>query len=496
MSLLLEHFECIVASPEAAHAVHTPDHAAPVVKAQGRVIGRRLWSAYTVSLGAQALYIPHRVSSCVVMWSVCVWMRWRVHECAAPAAVFLSPCECQTPLANHSTSSWPHNKPMSANNHATSRKRPMKEPACDAEERVAALQQLRGQRQDGRVHGVLDCCRRPRVCRAHRSPGDLQAIQINEPDGAQIQQIRGILPRRAAVIAPQWSLQLYTPDAQRLLHGDRCETTGTRSTHALLLKMVLLEATDRTHFCFPSPGVSLVPQATRRRRTADQQLYTGASEFVCVGVSTGNVCVVPFLGRPLATAPEPGVQLPHLRPDRGQAPHNDPSRACVSADGNGDVHVTPWRGRHMGPLHDLLRPDPRWHSAPGARQGACARGGDTAYNTGAQTRVPSHRSDQRPPALGITIETHPDGRFATASEDTTIALWAFNEGTPDVREPRQVDTRPGCALSGVAFCGGFDRTTSRAPPTMSPRCRRGGRPRRRASKRCLAWWCREPTTQA
>lgn len=72
-----------------------------------------------------------------------------------------------------------------------------------------------------------------------------QAIQINEPDGAQIQQIRwvSLAAGELLVIASQRSLQLYTPDAQRLLHVvTAAETTGTRSTHvhSSPFKMVLL----------------------------------------------------------------------------------------------------------------------------------------------------------------------------------------------------------------------------------------------------------------
>ena len=125
----------------------------------------------------------------------------------------------------------------------------------------------------------------------------------------------------------------------------------------------------------------------------------------------------------------------------GQAPHNDPSRALVcSADASGQVLV-----------HAL--------EADGSWQNCCAFDVTTydetpslctstrmrgvylycAYSTG-HVRIFDLVSCSQLVQISAharwihALEVHPNGAlFATASEDTTIALWDFHEG-PKVRE--------------------------------------------------------------
>lgn len=56
-----------------------------------------------------------------------------------------------------------------------------------------------------------------------------QAVAIEEPDGVQIQQIRWVtLPQEELlVIASQRSLQLYSPDGQRLIHVVTAKDPGS-----------------------------------------------------------------------------------------------------------------------------------------------------------------------------------------------------------------------------------------------------------------------------
>lgn len=195
---------------------------------------------------------------------------------------------------------------------------------------------------------------------------------------------------------------------------------------------------------------------------------TGASEFICVGVSTGNVCVVPLLG-PTSFGESllsPASAHPIADLSAGQAPHNDPSRALVcSSDAVGDIHV------------HAMEEDGTWghctsfnvttiDGTPPLCTSLRMRGPHlySAYNTGhvriwdlvtcsLTVSITAH------PRFINALEVHPDGcLFATASEDTTISLWAFNE-SPDVRVSfvRSIPVQDNL-LTGVAFCGGFDKS--------------------------------------
>mmetsp|Transcript_40517 Transcript_40517/g.107236 ORF Transcript_40517/g.107236 Transcript_40517/m.107236 type:complete len:268 (-) Transcript_40517:724-1527(-) len=135
---------------------------------------------------------------------------------------------------------------------------------------------------------------------------------INEPDGAQIQQLRWVqlLVGELLVVASTKSLQLYSPEG-RLLH---VVTAGVPSGEAA--------ATYR--------GIS--------------SCSTAQSEFVCCGCSTGAVCLIPLSpgGGLSFTDPllSPASTLEIVDVTAGPAPPNDPNRALVcSSDANGDVNV-------------------------------------------------------------------------------------------------------------------------------------------------------------
>ena len=180
----------------------------------------------------------------------------------------------------------------------------------------------------------------------------------------------------------------------------------------------------------------------------------------------------------------------------GQAPHNDPSRALVcSADASGQVLV-----------HAL--------EADGSWQNCCAFDVTTydetpslctstrmrgvylycAYSTG-HVRIFDLVSCSQLVQISAharwihALEVHPNGAlFATASEDTTIALWDFHEG-PKVRElpwltrvTYRLATSPRLAIS----------TESRALPltnlSLSSRVSTGAPPRLDHRERCAAVW--------
>lgn len=123
---------------------------------------------------------------------------------------------------------------------------------------------------------------------------------IEEPDGAQIQQVRWVplSVGELLVVASQRSIQLYTPDAQQQLH-------------------VVTAAVQEGE-----------PPASYRGISS---CITEGSEYVVCGVSNGFVCLVPL------TSPEtfgdavlcPASAHPIVDVSAGPAPHNDLSRALV-----------------------------------------------------------------------------------------------------------------------------------------------------------------------
>jgi hypothetical protein len=234
------------------------------------------------------------------------------------------------------------------------------------------------------------------------------AVTIDEPDGAQIQQVRW-LPFAAGelfAVGSQRSLQIYTPDAQRLLH--------------------VVTAPEEN-----SDG----PGSFRGLGSC----ATGGSEYVCAGVSTGAVCLVPVgtdLGNFGAPLLSPASQHPIVDLSAGPAPHNDPSRALVcTADGNGDVNV------------HALETDGGWghctsfsvvthDGTPPLCTSLRLRGAllYCAYATG-HVRIYDLVSCSLCVQIAAharwinALEVHPNGAtFVTASEDCTIGVWAFHDG--------------------------------------------------------------------
>lgn len=137
---------------------------------------------------------------------------------------------------------------------------------------------------------------------------------VNEPDGAQIQQVRYVTPHSGGemlVVCSKRSLQMYTPDGSRLLH---VVTTPLPEENTL--------ASFR--------GIA--------------NCATAETEYICAGCSTGAICLLP-----LAPGGDHQFLDPLLSPasaheivdvTAGPAPHLDPNRALVcSADGSGAVHV-------------------------------------------------------------------------------------------------------------------------------------------------------------
>ena len=241
-------------------------------------------------------------------------------------------------------------------------------------------------------------------------------VSIEDPDGAQMHQVRWVsMPsEELLVVASQKSLQLYTADASRLVHVVTAKEADGDSLAAYR-------------------GIS--------------SCETGHAAYVCAGVSTGAICLVPIFG-PLQFGDSllsPASQHPIVDVAAGQAPHNDPSRALVcSSDGAGDVHV------------HALEADGTWghcttfgvstvDDTPSLCTSLRMRGTRLycAYSTGhvrifdlvscsISCQITAH-------ARWINaLEVHPNGfLFATASEDTTIGLWSLSEtgATPKVPLP-------------------------------------------------------------
>ena len=265
-----------------------------------------------------------------------------------------------------------------------------------------------------------------------------QATVIDDPDGAQLLQVRWVaLPsNELLVMASQKSLQLYTADASRLMH--------------------VVTAKDIDGEALASyRGIG--------------SCETGHAAYVCAGVSTGAVCLVPIFGDMQFgdSLLSPASQHPIVDLTAGQAPHNDPSRALIcSADAVGDVHV------------HALESDGTWghcttfsastaDGTPSLCTSLRMRGVRLycAYSTG-HVRIFDLVSCSMSVQISAharwinSLEVHPNGSlFATASEDTTIGLWALTEtgAAPKVTSAGHI-TAPDALLTGVAFCGGFDKT--------------------------------------
>ena len=261
---------------------------------------------------------------------------------------------------------------------------------------------------------------------------------IEDPDGAQIQQARWVqLPAEELLcVASQRSLQLYTPEAQQLLHivnAKQSDGEGLASFRGIA------------------------------------SCETGSAAYIVSGVSTGAICLVPLLGPQQFgdSLLRPASEHPIVDVTAGQAPHNDPSRALIcTADGVGDVHV------------HALEEDGTWGhcttftaSTTDGSASLCTalrmRGVRlfTAYSTG-HVRIFDLVSCTQCAQISAharwinALEVHPDGfRFATASEDTLIGLWGCAEtgAVPQISNVAMIPAAD-ALLTGVAFGGGFDKT--------------------------------------
>ena len=177
-------------------------------------------------------------------------MRWRVSTSVRvrSAAFFLSPFVnakllslCKT--TQHIKLAAQTSKPVSANNHATPRKRPMKGTRSATPKSASLL--FNNCAANGKMVAYTAYSTAVVVPESAVLTGasvTSQAIEYNEPDGNR-SAIRGYHYAKELLRCLAAALQLYTPDAQRLLHVvTAAETTGTRSTHvhSSPFKMVLL----------------------------------------------------------------------------------------------------------------------------------------------------------------------------------------------------------------------------------------------------------------
>jgi len=227
---------------------------------------------------------------------------------------------------------------------------------------------------------------------------------VNEPDGAQIQQIAWV-PLNAGellVIASTKSLQLYTPNGHRLLH---VVTAGVPSGEA--------PATYR--------GISSCSAAS--------------TEYVCGGCSTGSICLIPLspggghtFVDPLLS-PASSVEIVDVA--AGPSPGDPTCGFVCSSDAQGDVHVHALEADGSW-MHTASFPFATSDETPTLCTSLAMRGQRLfcAYSTG-QVRVYDLISCSLQTSITAharwinALQVHParDDLFATASEDSTIGVW-------------------------------------------------------------------------
>jgi len=265
------------------------------------------------------------------------------------------------------------------------------------------------------------------------------SVNIEAEEGAQIQQLRWVqlAMHEFFVVATTKNLAIYSANGSQLIHVGTAGSTG---------------------------GPDAPPASFRGIGSC----AAGSSEYICVGVSTGAVCLVPIpnpdtvgFGDSLLS---PTSEEPIVDVTAGQAPHNDPSRALVcsaAADGQVLVHALEADGMWQ---HCCAFGASTHDETPSLVTSARMRGVHLycAYSTG-HVRVfdlvsCSMQAQFSAHARWINaLEVHPNGQtFATASEDTTIGLWDFVD-TPKVHHRGSINVTD-ALLSGVAFCGSVDRT--------------------------------------
>ena len=265
------------------------------------------------------------------------------------------------------------------------------------------------------------------------------SLVINEPDGAQIQQIRWVQLNAGEllVVASMRSLQLYTPDGKRLLH---VVTAGVPSGE---------------------------PPATYRGIAS---CSTGQVEYVCGGCSTGAICIIPLSPGSGHTFVDPLLSpastLEIVDITAGPAPPNDTNRALVcSADAQGDVHVHALEADRTW-SHSVTFPFMTSDETPALCTSLRLRGQRLycAYSTG-HVRI----FDVMAGLLSVSVaaharwinalEAHPcrDDLFVTASEDTTLGVWKLIEPEGKVVHVAHIPVQD-WLLTGVSFAGGTERT--------------------------------------
>jgi len=270
------------------------------------------------------------------------------------------------------------------------------------------------------------------------------ATIIEAEDGALIQQVRWVQLQctELLVVASSKNLMIYTNGGQRLLH---------------VVTAAGGDAADSPPASFKGIGSCIA----------------GVADYICVGVSTGAVCLVPIPDPQSAAGGSPAFgdsllsptsEMPIVDLSANQAPHNDPSRALVcSADAAGQVLVHALEGDGAWQYccsFTVTTPD----ETPSMCTSLRMRGAYVycAYSTG-HVRIYDLVSCTIAVQMSAharwinAIEVHPNGcHFATASEDTTVQIFEMLDG-PKVRHSHAV-AAPDALLCGVAFSGGIDRT--------------------------------------
>lgn len=270
------------------------------------------------------------------------------------------------------------------------------------------------------------------------------AVVIEAEDSAQIQQIRWVQLQTVEllVMASTKNLMIYNASGDRLMH-------------------VVTAAGGDAH---DSPPASF---------RGIGSCTAGHADYICVGVSTGAVCLVPVpdpegarsgnvaFGDSLLS---PTSENPIVDLSAGQV-FDDPSRALVcSADAAGAVlvHALEADGTWM---HCCAFETGTVDGTPSLCTSARMRGNHlfTAYSTG-HIRIYDLVSCTMCVQIAAharwinALEVHPGGMvFATAAEDTTIQVWDFVDPTK-VAHLYSIPVAD-ALLCGVAFCGGNERDT-------------------------------------
>jgi len=266
-------------------------------------------------------------------------------------------------------------------------------------------------------------------------------VVIEAEDQAQIQQMRWVQLQTCEllIIATTKNLMIYTADGAQLLH------------------VVTAASGDDGVASFR--GIS--------------SCIAGACDYLCVGVSTGAVCLIP-LPDPESAAQghfafgdsllSPSSELPLVEVAAGQAPQSELDRALVcSADSGGGVIV------------HALEADGSWlhccnfevatHDGSASLCTSAKIRGTLLYcsYSSGHVRLFDLESCSMCVQIGAhsrcitALEVHPNGStFVTAAEDTLVHIWELRELHKVVHAGTIAATD--ALLTGVAFSGGVERT--------------------------------------